>query len=1213
MDMNKEGGFIFQASDSRNFPVNISITSTVVSDFNRDHPYLDTYIGDSGFLNLMYVTSLIMSNVTFMNNLLFTSLGSNQLGFNRIGSVEKQVFIDNVSFFRTMGGTSGLISINDEGLGNSCDEGARVVIKNLKVYRSSVANLGSFVLIKTGFMMFLEIDGVSFEENSSQSMTSMLNVEMSDSFFSKCTDSAHQYVKISNIDIIKNLVGTEQNQSNIGYIMITNLINSSIFNISILNNIPLTLSSDINKISIIHWILSNNLHPLTSLISKTLELTPNSIPIAFSSGQVQNISITKANFRSNTKLSRVVMFGAVSPNLVHRDIYMNDVNINNTGYGIFLSFNKDVGIIRFNNCNIFGTDIALYTERNEPAVGRMEINNSIISNSGISSAFAGGLYLTSGEYCIRNCTFTNIKGLQGSAIYLYDIYTNYTSTLLVEDSNFKSNIGFYQAGDLMIQKKNLNDPANVKLIIRRSRFEDAFATLNASSLLFRADFAVGSVISDSYFRTGGIARGGVMLLSIYKGELTFMNNIIEKSGDKSERSSIIYNTSNGKVIIKNTTFINCTATNIIRNERRLSVPSLELENCRFENNTGTMIYNVQGNINDTGSVYYHNSNSKYTVYSGSFGSNASFEYIDVSYNYADEECAGFYMEGPDSRLCIKHSRFRHNQAAKRAAVLTVKQNPKSIQFYNTTFIDNYAPTASAFNVISAVDESLLVQNCNFMRNKGDSLIYLSATTCNITDTLIQDNLQISSHAGITVTETDLYIHNSTFRSQTGSNGCLISSLNYNKLEIYNSIFEDSICDLGVVDMMSSELSLYNSVFSNITGKEGVLINTEFKSRVYVLSSIFKDIYIDNGQVPGIIKLSNTKSVVYDSIFENYLGSAILASHSSEVEIMNTRFARARNATFGGGMYCDKCKSIRVSEAWFENLEAVYGGALYLRAQNEEETYVVENSFFENCAAGEAGALYADQVSVNVSSSRFISNSASLKYEGDQIYKGKAGALYLSCDTEKYPCKVHIEDTVFRNNSAGTNGGALYFDTFEPYLYNCSFVENTAVYGKNHASFPLQLKFMEGELAAKKMLHGTGSGSILNIQLKVGIFDAFEQLITSNSYSEAILQSDQNNTKVSGSIISRAVNGIFTFSNFSITSKPGSTTSISAHSQSIQSNKQHGIHSVSLVSSTSVEVDIEMRNCYIGEIEIGYECRSCPPKTYSLEIESKVCTACPSSA
>jgi predicted outer membrane repeat protein len=65
-----------------------------------------------------------------------------------------------------------------------------------------------------------------------------------------------------------------------------------------------------------------------------------------------------------------------------------------------------------------------------------------------------------------------------------------------------------------------------------------------------------------------------------------------------------------------------------------------------------------------------------------------------------------------------------------------------------------------------------------------------------------------------------------------------------------------------------------------------------------------------------------------------------------------------------------------------------------------------------------------------------------------------GALYLTCpDFNEKECQFFISDSTFIANSASLKGGAIYYDTYKPFLTNNTFLNNSAPYGPDLASYP----------------------------------------------------------------------------------------------------------------------------------------------------------------
>ena len=87
----------------------------------------------------------------------------------------------------------------------------------------------------------------------------------------------------------------------------------------------------------------------------------------------------------------------------------------------------------------------------------------------------------------------------------------------------------------------------------------------------------------------------------------------------------------------------------------------------------------------------------------------------------------------------------------------------------------------------------------------------------------------------------------------------------------------------------------------------------------------------------------------------------------------------------------------------------------------------------------AGVVLSINTNVTVDRCQFSGNAALL---------GDGGALYLSCDKSmSIPCAYSVSNSVFSNNSAGVDGGAIKYDYYTPDIHiNNSFLNNKATYG-----------------------------------------------------------------------------------------------------------------------------------------------------------------------
>jgi predicted outer membrane repeat protein len=124
-----------------------------------------------------------------------------------------------------------------------------------------------------------------------------------------------------------------------------------------------------------------------------------------------------------------------------------------------------------------------------------------------------------------------------------------------------------------------------------------------------------------------------------------------------------------------------------------------------------------------------------------------------------------------------------------------------------------------------------------------------------------------------------------------------------------------------------------------------------------------------------------------------------------------------------------------------------------QASEKHSLRITGSRFANNVANDSAGVLMAVNTNVTVDSCTFENNTA-LSKDG--------GALYLDCqDTISSSCSYNISNSIFKNNMAGVNGGAIKYTFYAPNISkNNTFVGNQAKYGSTVASYPVQMRIFE---------------------------------------------------------------------------------------------------------------------------------------------------------
>ncbi len=107
-----------------------------------------------------------------------------------------------------------------------------------------------------------------------------------------------------------------------------------------------------------------------------------------------------------------------------------------------------------------------------------------------------------------------------------------------------------------------------------------------------------------------------------------------------------------------------------------------------------------------------------------------------------------------------------------------------------------------------------------------------------------------------------------------------------------------------------------------------------------------------------------------------------------------------------------------------------------QATEKHSLNLTRSNFYNNVANESAGVLLAVNTNVTIDRCVFDNNTALLK---------DAGAIFLDCqDSISTLCTYNISNSVFKNNKAGVNGGAIKYTFYPPNIQrNNTFTGNMA--------------------------------------------------------------------------------------------------------------------------------------------------------------------------
>lgn len=350
-----------------------------------------------------------------------------------------------------------------------------------------------------------------------------------------------------------------------------------------------------------------------------------------------------------------------------------------------------------------------------------------------------------------------------------------------------------------------------------------------------------------------------------------------------------------------------------------------------------------------------------------------------------------------------------------------------LDLINTTVINSFAFYGSILYSQENYDGYIKINNCSFISNYGaHSLIDLSTTIdFTIENTFISNNsnnLFFFSNSNISLFNLSITDHICWEKMQ----GCLLKSEEFSIINISHCIIKN-ISSMSEDDLIFAEKSsLFISYFSfrkMLIQKNRGACGTILESQLIVNHSEFSD-YSFN-----CLFLSKSSIFINDSIFNN-----------------SNKKTQLKYNPFGTICTYNSPNLTILSSKFISNFNVLNGSALYIKSDefvicNESQ---ILNSLFLNNIAFENGAIFLYNINISLNGNIFENNY------------GKRGAAIYCFNSEKNIMRIRISKNIFKNNYAEIEGGAIKWNDEKPELLNNTFLNNSAIYGKDVASFPIRI-------------------------------------------------------------------------------------------------------------------------------------------------------------
>ncbi|CAG9324278.1 unnamed protein product [Blepharisma stoltei] len=860
-------------------------------------------------------------------------------------------------------------------------------------------------------------------------------------------------------------------------------------------------------------------------------------------------------------------------------------------------------------------------------------NCSFINNS---ASLSPAVYFSGVSIFIESSIFDSNESRQGSGGALYFIsllQNNKISSLLISSSDFIQNSASSNGGAIFLTQSS-RPSESLDLRILQSNFIGNYAH-NGAALYIDSSVALSkeSVILVSSFNENVSKQSGTIILYFSSGILSFKSCVfIENSSYLAAVLAIDIGEDKknlpSKICIELSIFRNNTGSSVIYADSQNRNSTVETKNSVFEYNNARVAFLNFDYFTDNGSVFQFNS----APYGSCFYlQNSAILYASSSQflNNTCEEYGGAIAITSKSIFHCESCSFIQNKAKMRGGVLNAEQES---QFFilNSKLEKNSCESDGsaiyAFNC-NLVPSSLILSQFsnNYASNLG--LIYLVSSKIVISSSIFSNNSADGYSPGLSLTYSNAEIYDSKFENQRSTSGSFIYLLAESNAYVANATFSNGKSNErgGAIYASSSTLLINDSFFNKLSSPSGGAIYASFDSQISINSSNFVDIESPIGG--GVINANQVELSIENSIFNKFSLTGIYGKQLKKLEIINSSLSNG-SGNNGGALYCDSCRNIEIIYCNFaNNFASLYGGALYFKSTKDISSNVnVTSSKFINNLAQNGGAIYSNNANLKIIFSNFKQNKAIPgQYSTTKnIDSGIGGGINMNCfDTKK--CKFDINSGVFIENFAEYNGGGISWDDQTPSLFNNTYQNNAAQYGKDIASFPIKLMQVkaDGSLAdfnSKRSLSDPVSslnlteiapGQNIKNQLQIALVDDLNYIIATDNVSEAVLKSTSLTTQISGATKVTALKGIFNFSEFVISDEPGSNIQIIATSSAIDISKIKS--SGQNYYSQNLILNVNMRKCKIGEVKSGKNCQICPQGFYSLNPDLISCLSCPDAA
>ena len=628
---------------------------------------------------------------------------------------------------------------------------------------------------------------------------------------------------------------------------------------------------------------------------------------------------------------------------------------------------------------------------------------------------------------------------------------------------------------------------------------------------------------------------------------------------------------------------------------------------------------------------------------------ANLEIRNSSFNQISWVKSGgiIYSSYQNTITSIYDSSFTNNTAVK--AALFLIEDGSVIRIYRWSMVQNFAITSSLINAANngyfEIYSSAIHQNYAMLNIISE--IFMSTYLWIIDNTAMYDNeiiAKVDILTEFTKTWKFLWFVPLTLRSYIISNssiydyplGSRMFELISAKLTIQNgsTIYNQ----LSIAKSFLSTITFVESTFYNLQSRDNNLRlaestinvthctiynisttdNTNFmytgvNTNVYIVSTTYT-----NWSSPLIFATTANINVDKMIVFGWYTQlECIFILKAPSISILNSNISYSLSKTFTSpfnirhsnvNMIFNTSISNFDQDAiyfYFWNISTINGlDVSYTYGVNVKDSNINKmiNWRFSNNGKGyssqneitmKGGAILFTNTNFTISSSVFNSNIAM-----------NGAGVFISWHLNSI-CVTSISNTTFSDNVAQISGGAIMYDLFRPTFNSLTFLNNSAQYGPNIASYAIKIKIGDTDLSIltiNNAISGKTSQTFI-----FNILDFNDQVMNLDSISKITIKSNTAESQVIGrnAIISNA--GVVIMSEVIFISAPGSQNIIfTVNPSSINLDIAKAVYGANY---TFPKLISNFRYCRPGEYNYLNQWLSWSEGSYSLFWNSTQCEKC----